>query len=47
MQIAAYSLVLHVINVQITCIYSVYKSSVRLTPTFIRDLRPGYPETWL
>jgi len=47
MQIAAYSVVLHVINVQITCIHSIYMSSVRLIPTFIRDLRPVYPDTWL
>jgi len=33
--------------VEIARIYLIYKSSARLTPTFIRDLRPGYPDTWL
>ena len=42
---ATYSLVQNVISVEVTRINSIYKSSVRLTPTFIHDLRPGYPDT--
>jgi len=44
---ATYFLTRHVMNVEIARIYSIYKSSARLTPAFIRDLRTGYTDTYL
>jgi len=43
---ATYSLVRQVMHVEIH-IYAIYKSSAWLTRTFICDLRPGCPDTWL